>query len=68
VIKSLEGSGCGVYGHIVQEIQARAGEFAQLSSFMKEGPNGDAHRLVRGSISRDVGRPCVVFSSVIATL
>jgi hypothetical protein len=75
VIKSLEGSGYGVYGHIVQEIQARAGEFA-MTQFVHEGrtSNGDAHRLARGSISRDVGRhvcflapPDGVYNSYIMT-
>jgi ribonuclease HI len=57
VIKSLESAGWGCYGHIVQEIKARAGDFIN-AQFVHEGrvSNGDAHRLARGSISRDIGR------------
>jgi hypothetical protein len=36
VIKSLEGEGWGVYGHIVKEVKARAGDFQPFSSSMKE--------------------------------
>jgi hypothetical protein len=57
VIKSLESAGWGSYGHIVQEIKARAGDFV-TAQLVHEGrvSNGDAHRLARGSISRDLGR------------
>jgi hypothetical protein len=41
----------------VQEIKARAGDFVN-AQLVHEGrvSNGDAHRLARGSISRDLGR------------
>jgi hypothetical protein len=57
VIKRLEGEGWGIYGHIVKEVKARTGDF-QTVQFVHEGrlSNGDAHRLARGSISRDIGR------------
>jgi ribonuclease HI len=57
VIKSLEGEGWGVYGHIVKEVKARASDF-QTVQFVHEGrsSNGNAHWLARGSILRDIGR------------
>ncbi|TVT98308.1 hypothetical protein EJB05_56401, partial [Eragrostis curvula] len=48
VIRSIQGDGRGLYGHIVHEIKARASSF-ELVDFVHEGraANGDAHRLAR---------------------
>ena len=47
----------GIYGHVVQEIKARAGSFVSLE-FVHEGRacNADAHKLARSSIYCELGR------------
>ena len=57
VVKNIRGDSKGIYGHIVQEIKARAGSFAS-SEFVHEGraSNEDAHKLARSSVYCDLGR------------
>jgi ribonuclease HI len=57
VVRNIRGKGFGPYGHVIQEIKARGASFT-LVEFVHEGrmSNGDAHRLVRGSLYEAVGR------------
>lgn len=57
VIRSLKGVGMRVYGHVVQEIKARAGSFGRVE-FVHEcrGPNVDAHCLARDAVRLAQGR------------
>lgn len=57
VVRNIAGAGTGLYGHIVQEIKARARGFT-LVEFVHEGrrSNGDAHILARSSMYDDIGR------------
>jgi hypothetical protein len=56
VIKSLTGDGMGYYGHIVQEIKARAGSF-RCVDFVHESRNSnvDAHNVARSSLPLSLG-------------
>jgi len=56
VVCSIQGSGMGLYGHIVREIKAEMTSFTK-ANFVHEGrnSNGDAHRIARSSIYNDVG-------------
>ena len=53
----------GAYGHIVQEINARAGAFVS-SEFVHEGraSNVDAHVLARSSVYCEIGRKVLLLS------
>jgi len=57
VVRNLQGSAIGAYGHVVREIKARAADFNEVS-FVHEGreANGDAHRLAKGSLYESLGR------------
>ena len=57
IIRSIEGEGKGLYGHVVQELKATTTGF-QLVQFVHEArsSNVDAHCLARGSLDRDLGR------------
>ena len=57
VIRSLTSEGMSSYGHVIQEIKARASSFGGVE-FVHEGrsANVDAHGLARGSIASPVGR------------
>ena len=57
VIRNIDGEGKGSYGHVVQELKARAIDFQKIS-FVHErrSANGDAHLLARGSVSLELGR------------
>jgi ribonuclease HI len=57
VICSIEGEGKGSYGQVVQDLWAMRNDF-QVVQFVHEGrrSNGDMHCLVRGSVSRALGR------------
>jgi hypothetical protein len=55
-VRSISESAFGQYGQIIKEIKARATTFV-FTDFVHEGrlSNGDAHRVVRGSLFEDVG-------------
>ena len=57
VVRNIKGGSTGAYGHIVQEINARAGVFVS-SEFVHEGraSNVDAHVLARSSVYCEIGR------------
>ncbi|TVU28213.1 hypothetical protein EJB05_19722, partial [Eragrostis curvula] len=56
VIRSIREAGLGAYGHIVQEIRARAREF-RTTEFVHENraSNVDAHNLARNAIYAGLG-------------
>ena len=57
VVRNLQGTAMGAYGHIIREIKARAEDFTEVR-FTHEGreANGDAHRLAKGSVHESFGR------------
>ena len=57
VVRNLQGTAMGAYGHIIRKIKARAEDFTEVR-FTHEGreANGDAHRLAKGSVHESFGR------------
>jgi hypothetical protein len=57
VVRNIEGDGKGLYGHILQEVNARVLDFQNVQ-FVHEGrsSNVDAHCLARSSTYLDIGR------------
>ena len=57
VVRNLQGTAMGAYGHIIREIKARAEDFTEVR-FTHEGreANEDAHRLAKGSVHESFGR------------
>ena len=57
VVRNLQGTAMGAYGHIIREIKASAEDFTEVR-FTHEGreANGDAHRLAKGSVHESFGR------------
>ena len=57
VVRNLQGTAMGAYGHIICEIKARAEDFTEVR-FTHEGreSNGDAHRLAKGSVHESFSR------------
>ena len=53
VVRNLQGTAMGAYGHIIREIKARAEDFTEVR-FTHEGR--DAHRLAKGSVHESFGR------------
>ncbi|TVU13714.1 hypothetical protein EJB05_37134, partial [Eragrostis curvula] len=57
VMKSIKEAGMGPYGHIVQEIRARARYFVKVDFvYENRASNVDAHNLARSCISAALGR------------
>ena len=57
VVRNLQGTAMGAYGHIIREIKARAEDFTEVR-FTHEGreANEDAHILAKGSVHESFGR------------
>jgi hypothetical protein len=57
VIRSLTGDGIGYYGHIVQEIKARAASFRCVDFFHEcRNSNVDFHTVARSSLPLPLGK------------
>jgi ribonuclease HI len=57
VVKSIAGEGMGIYGRIIQEVNARRNDFTRVE-FVHEhrDSNSDAHVIARSSIYKSLGR------------
>jgi hypothetical protein len=57
VVRNMQGSGMGVYGHIIKEIKAGLTRFAKAEVVHeRRASNIDAHCLARSSIYESLGR------------